>query len=258
MEPLIELTYRSGAALITLNRPRVHHAIDDRMMARFEEILDECESNDEVKCLVLTASGSRTFCAGGDLRYFATLDSAAACREMSLRMQGILRRLRNGVCPVIAAVNGQALGGGCEILTACHIRIAADHAQFSFRQAPNGIITGWGGGGRLFRQVSRGYALKLLLSGRRIDAVEAQRIGLVEMVVTGEQLLDECLTLAAEIAANPPDAVRSFLALADESITADAARIQAWETERFADLWMGKDFREFIQQYLGKNNRSNG
>ena len=140
-------------ALITLNRPEVHNAIDDQAMAELEEVLDFIEGNPDLKAIIITGAGHKTFCAGGDIRYFATLNTREACVAMSQRMQAILTRLYKGERPVIAAVNGQALGGGCEILTATHIRYCVPTARFAFRQAPNGIITGWGGGERFLSQV---------------------------------------------------------------------------------------------------------
>ena len=115
-------------ALISLNRPQVHNVVNEEMMEEFESVLKKIEKNKEIYCIILTGTGKESFCAGGDLKYFATLKTREVGKEMSMRMQNILNRLWNGNKPVIAAINGQALGGGCEILTACHFRIAASNA----------------------------------------------------------------------------------------------------------------------------------
>lgn len=247
-EPL-DFEIRENTAILRLNRPEVHNSINEEMMAALEQRLQEIEGNGDVRAIILTGAGRQTFCAGGDLRYFASLKTREACLNMSLRMQAILQRLKYGKRVVIAAINGQALGGGCEIITACHIRIAAAQAQFSFRQAPNGIITGWGGGKRLLRLVGKTRALRLFLAGERIDAAEALRIGLIDQVVEAVELLPTALNLAKLINQNPRPAVEAFLELAALSETGDRETLREFETQRFADLWMGEDFRAFIERY---------
>lgn len=249
-KPVVELRLADQIAQIILNRPEVHNAVDVQVMEALEKALSAIAADENIRAIILTGTGSDTFCAGGDIRYFATLDTREACLAMSRRMQAILERLSNGGRPVIAAVNGNALGGGCEILTACHIRIAAAHATFSFRQAPNGIITGWGGGRRLLQQIGRSAALRLFLSGQTIDTQEALRIGLIDQVVAPEHLTETCRSLAGQIAANSPDAVKAFLELDERMAQRDWQTLPHFETERFADLWMGPDFRRFVNRFL--------
>lgn len=250
---MLKFDIQNRIATIIIDRPAVHNAINDTMMTLLETAQAEIDNSD-VRVIVLSGAGEQTFCAGGDLRYFATLNTAEACREMSLRMQKILDGFYRGKTPVIAAVNGSAYGGGCEILSACHIRIAANHARFSFRQAPNGIITGWGGGRRLFRQISQGQALRLLLSGEEIGANTARDIGLIESVTSSEQLMPEVKALAENIAAQPPDAVAAFLSLATAMTDANSDEAVAdLETSLFEKLWMGDHFRNFVQRFLNKS-----
>lgn len=246
----LDFEIQENSAILRLNRPEVHNSVNEEMMAALEQRLDEIEADAGLRTIILTGAGSQTFCAGGDIRYFSTLRTREACLEMSRRMQAILQRLKYGKRVAIAAVNGQALGGGCEILTACHIRIAAAPAQFSFRQAPNGIITGWGGGKRLLRLVGKTRALRLFLAGERIDAAEALRIGLIDQVVDAWELLPAALNLAKLINRNPRPAVEAFLELAALSETGDWETLREFETQRFADLWMGEDFRAFVERYL--------
>ncbi len=242
--------YEQQTAILRLNRPTVHNSINAEMMQQLEKRIDEIEADSSTRCIVLTGAGSGTFCAGGDLRYFATLTTREDCLAMSKRMQAILNRLWLGKRVVIAAVNGQALGGGCEILTACHLRIAARSARFAFRQAPNGIITGWGGGRRLIRLLGKSQALRLLLSGEYIDAEEALRIGFVTQVVDASELLAGALDLAGEINKNSRKAVEEFLELAMLAELANWEMVVEEETERFADLWMGNEFQTFLKKYL--------
>lgn len=229
--------------IIVLNRPEVHNAINSAVMERLESLLGSVEHDPQLRVLILTGAGSETFSAGGDLGYFSTLTSRRQCLEMSRRMQAILRRLEGGPQVVIAALNGNALGGGCEIATACHLRIAAATARFSFRQAAMGVVTGWGGGVRLFRLVGRATALRLLLTAETIDAAEARRIGLVDHVTSPETLLDDALALASQIIANPPDATRAFLELARAIAQNGPEAAVETETRLFVDCWVGEDFR---------------
>lgn len=249
---MLKIEIKNKIATLIIDRPAVHNAINAAMMTLLENAQKEI-ANSDVRVIVLSGAGEKTFCAGGDIRYFATLNTSEACREMSLRMQKILDGFYRGKIPVIAAVNGSAFGGGCEILSACHIRIAADHAIFSYRQVPNGIITGWGGGRRLFRQIGQGQALRLLLSGETIDANTARAIGLIESVSSSAQLMSETMAIAEKIAAQPPDAVAAFLTLAAAMTETDpVGTIADLETSLFEKLWMGDHFRDFLQRFLNK------
>lgn len=238
-----------AAVVLCLNRPAVHNAVNEGMMCALEVHLDELDSRPDIRVVILTAAGEESFCAGGDLRYFSTLNSRDACLEMSRRMQTILQRLSSGKRVVIAAVNGRALGGGCEILTACHFRLAVPEARFGFRQAANGIITGWGGGVRLMELLGRSRALPLLLTAESIDARRALEIGLVDALVERPRLLPAALELAERIMGNSAAALHSFLELAGRLFTESGDALRQWETARFADLWMGDDFRKFISHW---------
>jgi enoyl-CoA hydratase len=237
-------------AFVTLNRPEVHNAVSAGMMHALESVLEIIEANKELFCIILTGAGKESFCAGGDLKYFTTLKTGEAGKEMSLRMQNILNRLWNGKIPVIAAINGQALGGGCEILTACHLRIAASRATFAFRQTANGIITGWGGGVRIFQQVSTSQAMRLLLMAESINSKEALKIGLVDKIVESSQLMNEAKRVANEICQNSEDAIQKVLELKRMIDQGDINRAIEFETNAFADLWDGNHFRNFIKRHI--------
>lgn len=246
-----------GVGVIRLDRPRVHNAVDDAMMTDLEAILDRVEAAPDLRVLILTGAGERSFCAGGDLDYFATLESAEAGRKMSRRMSSLLRRLAGGPRPVIAAVNGNVLGGGCEVLVACHLRIAVTGARFSFRQAAMGVVTGWGGGVRVLRLLGRARALRLLLTADTIDAPEAKRLGLVDFLVDEPgRLMDEARALARRIARNAPESVAAFLDLARTYEARGSEAAERLEAELFGERWVGEHFRERVAEWTKKGRKS--
>lgn len=246
------VTFRveGGVGVIRLNRPEVHNAVDGAMMEGLEGILDRVDREPDLRVLVLTGAGTRSFCAGGDLKYFAGLASRADGAEMSRRMTALLGRLADGPRPVIAAVNGDVLGGGCEVLVSCHLRLAVAGARFSFRQAAMGVVTGWGGGVRVLRLLGRAKALRLLLTADTVDAAEAWRLGLVDFVVEDpERLMDEAMGLARRIAANAPESIAAFLDLARTWETEGAAAAERREAELFALAWGGDHFRRKVAEF---------
>lgn len=245
----------NAVGVIRINRPEVHNAVNEAVIEALETVLERVEADPRMRALIITGTGPKTFCAGGDLQYFATLETRAAGMEMSRRMQALLDRLWSGSKPVIAAINGQALGGGCEILSACHFRIAAANASFVYRQAANGLITGWGGGARLFQLVGRTAALKLLLTGAPIDTVEAFRIGLIDEVVDPEKLHAVALALAEKISEPSSGVIAAILELARLHYQGDVDQAVNRETELFADRWTSDEFRQAIKDF--QNNRFN-
>ncbi len=168
---------------------------------------------------------------------------------MSHRMQRLLDRFYRGPRVTVAAIAGNAYGGGCEILTACHFRISVPDATFSFRQAANGIITGWGGGLRLFRQLGRGPALRLLLTAEDCPADEALRLGFIDQVVSCERLMEETYAFAAKICRNDPAAVAAFLELSQEIYRSDTETFRERETDLFAQCWAGGKFGEVLNRF---------
>ena len=247
---VFELT--DGAGIVRLNRPDVHNAINEVVMEALESIFDRVESDPKIRALIITATGSKSFCAGGDLQYFTTLDTRETGIEMSRRMQLLLDRLWSGQKPVIAAINGQALGGGCEILTACHFRIAASTANFEYRQAENGLITGWGGGRRLFHLVGCTQALKLLLTGDSIDAAEALRIGLIDQIEEPQNLREASVAFAKKISRHSAAVVAAILELARLNLTGAIEKAIDRETELFGDRWTSDEFKQAIQAFQDK------
>ena len=206
---------REGAiAILTIDRPKVHNALDFETSDALVDAWMRFRDDDDLRVAILTGAGERAFCTGADLRgvadFYQKLTSAQRLRrsEQVPGLGGITKNLTVDK-PIIAAVNGYCLAGGLEIALACDLRIAAENASFGLPEVTRGIIPGAGGTQRLPRLIGPERALDLILTGRRIDAREAERIGLVSRVVALERLRDEALALAAQIAQNGPLAVRA-------------------------------------------------
>lgn len=255
MTDCVQYERHEGIAVLRLHRPEVHNAVDLAVIERLEGVLDELEVSD-ARVVILTGTG-KSFSAGGDLAYFHGLDEPGDGVAMSRRMQAILRRLEDGPWPVIAALNGPVIGGGCEIAVACHLRLAASGIRFAFRPAALGLITGWGGGLRLFRLLGRSTALRLLLGAETLSADKALSLGLVDRIVAPERLMDEALEWAERIAGNVPASLRAILAL-DRSIRRDGgAEVIETETRLFGELWDGPDFKRALDTWQQKRARQN-
>jgi enoyl-CoA hydratase len=237
---------RDGVGLITIDRPAVHNAISLETMAELDRVLSWLEQDSKVGAVVMTGSGERTFVSGGDLKDFAQLETHEAAAAMSRRMQSLMARFEMLPMPVIGAINGDCLGGGCEVALATDIRVVSEDAHFGFKQVALGITPAWGGRRRLVRLVGRARALMLLLSGDLLDAHEAERIGLADKVVPRDLALAAAIELAQQIAANPPLAVTAIKrAVNYDSATSDNEAI-AFEADLFAETWISGDHQEAL------------
>jgi enoyl-CoA hydratase len=249
--PLSGLEYlrfidQDGVATLTINRPQVHNAVSLATMAEIERVLDWLEADSTISALILTGAGDRSFVSGGDLKDFERITTHEAAVAMSRRMQLITARLRALPIPVIGAINGDCLGGGCEVALACDIRIVSATARFGFKQVNLGITPAWGGRRRFVRAAGRSRALRLLLTGDLIDAAEALRLGLADQVVASDQVMVQATVLARAIAANPPMAVRAIKQMVNQDDLIDDERIQALEADRFARTWISEDHDEAL------------
>jgi len=196
--------------LITVNRPDVRNALDSATIDALREAILDVRHEPSARCAIITGSGDRAFVAGADISQLSRL-TAIDGKEYSSRGQHVLDLIENCGKPVIAAINGKALGGGCELALACHLRIAADTAALGQPEVKLGLIPGFGGTQRLPRLVGKGSALELLLTGRDVPAEEALRIGLVHKVVPAAELLDSARAWARELAAMAPLAVQAIM-----------------------------------------------
>ncbi len=239
-------------ALITLNRPKVLNALNQALLAELSAAIDELAADADVRAIVLTGAGNRAFAAGADIGEFNQLPSASVAAEFALRGQALLNKIERLPKPVIAALNGFALGGGCELALACDIRLAADTARLGQPEINLGIIPGYGGTQRLVRLVGKGVAKLLCLSGDPVTAAEAMRIGLVDRVVPAAELMTEARALAAKLASKAPVAVAAIkqaINIGSEGTLADGL---AFEAAQFGLAFDTEDRVEGVNAFLEK------
>ncbi len=244
------LERRDRIATLTVNRPDKLNALSDDVLAELGGAIDEVRGDDSVGGLIVTGAG-RAFVAGADIGELAT-QSAIEGKRRAERGQSVFRRFETSPKPVIAAVNGFALGGGCELALACHIRIASEAAQFAQPEVKLGITPGYGGTQRLPRLIGRSRALELLLTGDRIDAAEALRIGLVNKVVPADKLIGECEQLMQRILVNGPVAVALCIEAVDRGSGMSLDEALALEASHFGLLSATADMREGMRAFLDK------
>lgn len=249
--PFDTLTYAQedgGIAVVTVNRPDKLNALSAGVMADLEACFRRLAGDEAVRAVVLTGAGDKAFVAGADISQFPSLTPLSAQR-FARAGQAVFDRIEGLGKPVVAAVNGFALGGGCELALACHLRVAAEHAQFGQPEVNLGLIPGYGGTQRLARVVGRGLAAELILTGNRITAQRAYEIGLVNRVVPGDALQAAALELARTVAEKSPVAVR----LALEALRAadlPLAEGQRHEATLFGQAAASEDFREGVAAFL--------
>ncbi|HOG45239.1 MAG TPA: enoyl-CoA hydratase-related protein [Anaerolineae bacterium] len=241
-----------GLATITINRPEVRNALTQALMEELGQAIDQAEADEEVRVLILTGAGERAFVAGADIGEVGARDTLTELGANSRVRRGVFSRLEHLSRPSIAAVNGYALGGGCELALACTLRIAADTARFGQPEINLGIIPGLGGTQRLTRLVGKGRAMELILTGDLIDAQEAFRIGLVNKVVPAAQLMEEARALAKKLAAKPPLALRAAKDAVDYGADMSLAAALEFENRLFAILSGTADKAEGVAAFLEK------
>jgi enoyl-CoA hydratase len=245
------LEREGGVAILTINRPKVLNALNTQTLDELRRAILELKRDAEVRAVILTGAGEKSFVAGADLNELAT-QTPTTGREHAIAGQHILDLVEHLGKPVIAAINGYALGGGCELAMACTIRIAADTAKLGQPEINLGLIPGYAGTQRLARIVGRGRALELLLTGDQISAQEAYRLGLVNRVVPGAELMAEAKKLAATLAAKAPIAVRYILEAVHKGLEMPFGQAQIFEATLFGLVASTDDMREGTKAFLEK------
>ena len=246
----IALQINDRVATITVNRPDKLNALNDRVIGELGEAIDQAVSDGTVGGIILTGAG-RAFVAGADISELES-HGAISAKALAQRGQDVFRRFETSPKPVIAAVNGFALGGGCELAMACHIRIASEFAKFGQPEVKLGLIPGYGGTQRLPRLVGRGRALQLLLTGEMIDANEAYRIGLVNRVVPAADLLPAANDVMRAMLANAPLAIAAVIEVVNRGYDATLEDALALEATAFGVLAATDDKREGTRAFLEK------
>lgn len=237
-------------AVITVNRPDKLNALNDATIAELGRAIDEANTREDVAGVLLTGAG-RSFIAGADISELESQSPLEAQRRARVG-QAIFRRFETSPKPTVAAINGFALGGGCELAMACHVRLASEKAKLGQPEVKLGIVPGYGGTQRLPRLVGRGAALKLLLTGDMIDAAEAFRLGLVDQVVAPESLMDTARTLLAAMVANAPLALAGCIEAVNRGQDVPLEEGCTIESDFFGLLSATADMKEGMRAFLEK------
>jgi len=242
---------KGAIAYVTVNRPKVLNALNTPTWTDLKAAFEEAQADASVRGVILTGAGDKAFIAGADISELARVDAYGA-EESSRFGQQVLDHIENLGKPVIAAVNGFALGGGCETAMACTMRIAAEHARFGQPEVKLGLLPGGGGTQRLPRLVGKGRALQLILTGETISAQEAYRIGLVNEVVPATNLIDRAEAILKQIAANAPIAIKFSLEVANRGLDSSQSEGLALEASYFGICAATEDKREGTSAFLEK------
>jgi enoyl-CoA hydratase len=245
------LTVEDGVATVTVNRPKALNALNKETLQELEEGFRSLGDDPQVRVAVLTGAGERAFVAGADIAAMQPLGPAEA-REMALLGQRVCENIERCPKPVIAAVNGYALGGGCELAMACDLRIVSENARFGQPEINLGIIPGFAGSQRLTRLIGRGRAKELLFTGDMVDAPEAFRLGLANRVVPAGDLLEETQKLARKIAGKSLAALRLCKEAVNNGVEMDLSRAAACEADLFGLCFATADQKEGMQAFLEK------
>ena len=246
----VDFEQRGPIGVITMNRPEALNALNDQVLKDLDAVLDAAEANDEVLVLILTGAG-RSFVAGADIGQMKDFTPVQA-KQFGMYGNSVFLKLENFPKPVIAAVNGFALGGGCELSMACDIRLASEKAKFGQPEVGLGITPGFGGTQRLARLVGPGMAKQLIYTAKNIKADEALRIGLVNAVYPAQELLPAAEKLAGTIAKNAPIAVRACKKAINDGLQVDMDRAVTIEEKLFGSCFETADQKEGMGAFLEK------
>ena len=243
--------YSGHILTVTISRPKALNALTLDLLEGLRVIIHELYQNNDTKGLILTGDGDKAFVAGADIKEISSLNPDQA-HELSRRGQEIFKLIENCPKPIIAAVNGFALGGGCELAMACHIRIATENAKFGQPEVTLGLIPGYGGTQRLPQLIGRGKALELMLTSDMISAQDAKTLGLVNHVVSNkDDLMDLAESIMKKIIANAPGAISKIISSVNAGYEFETAGYKS-EAENFAACTETEDFREGTNAFIQK------
>jgi len=252
-EPMKEVISQleDGICTLTINREQVMNALNHEVISDLYEAIDEIEHNiDQIKGLIITGAGQRSFVAGADISEFVGLSRKGAI-SLARKGQALFSEIEKLNIPVIAAVNGFALGGGCELAMACHIRVASTNAKFGQPEVNLGLIPGYGGTQRLIHYIGKGKAIEMLMTGDMINAEEAFRLGLVNHVVEPDQVLVKSKEIIKKIAAKSPGAIQKVIKIVNSYFDYEMPGYE-FELDSFGNLMITKDAQEGVDAFLNK------
>jgi len=247
----ISVSLEEGIAILKINRPRVLNALNRATLLEIQRALKELEKDPEVRVLIITGEGEKAFVAGADISEMAPMNPKEAL-EFSKLGHETLSLIEEFPSPVIAAVNGYALGGGLELVLACDIILASENARLGLPEVTLGICPGFGGTQRLPRLIGKARAKELIFTGEMIDAKKAYEFGIVNKVVPQDKLLDEAKEIARKIAKNGPLAVRAAKRLVEKGLETSLRSGEAMEIEAWANLFATEDQKEGMKAFLEK------
>lgn len=239
----------NGIYIVTINRPDKLNAINNAVMSDLDKVVNEIENNKDIKAAIITGAGTKAFVAGADISEFVGLNKEEGT-ALAQKGQDIFSRIENCTKPIIAAVNGFALGGGCELAMACHFRIGSDNAKFGQPEVNLGLIPGYGGTQRLVQLIGKGRALELLMTGNMIDASIALEYGLVNHVVPQEDLLPKAKMILEQIISKAPLAIAKCIAAANAVFSNDNG--YEIELKSFGECFTTNDMKEGASAFLEK------
>jgi enoyl-CoA hydratase len=243
-----------GIVWFTIHRPEKRNAINFEVMDKLEETIAMVEKNDDVKMLVITGTGDESFCSGGDLSKFQHLHTTEDAKQMLEKMGTILYSLLTLSKPTVALINGTAIGGGCELASACDFRYAKSGSKIGFIQGKLGITTGWGGATMLFEKLPYTQALDILLRAERISVEKMYEYGWVHAVLPGNNLREECRGLLAPYLSQSVSVLRAYKIAATEKWKSDEFRMRFFaEIRRCSELWGSEEHKRAIQSFLNKS-----
>ena len=241
----------NGICTITINRPDKLNALNRTVIGELGAAIEEVYNNKEIKSAIITGSGPKAFVAGADISEFTSLDGKAGEALAQYGQDIVFSKIENSNKPIVAAVNGFALGGGCELAMACHFRLASENAKFGQPEVNLGLIPGYGGTQRLTQLIGKGKAMEMMMTGNMIDANEAKQLGLVNYITTPESLLDKTKELLSVINTKAPLAISKVISLTNMAAYGAPDGLQK-EVAAFGDLFNTADAKEGATAFLEK------
>lgn len=247
----------NGIALITINRPDKMNALNKTVIDELSAALDEVYNNTAIKTAIITGAGAKAFVAGADISEFLSLSKPQGTELAHRGQEMVFNKIENCPKPVVAAVNGFALGGGCELAMACHFRLASENAKFGQPEVNLGLIPGYGGTQRLTQLVGKGKAMELMMTAHMIDANEAKQLGLVNHVTTAETLLEHTKQILEVIMAKGPNAISKVISCVNAAVVSDSAFTNGKsgyekEIEAFGECFGNDEMKEGVNAFLEK------